>query len=108
MRKEDYNKPTYKCGICDSAYESIQQRMNCEMSCLKKQKEKEKAAAAAKLKAEKNTRFSEASAAIDNALALVNKCVEDYGEFSYNGKLEGSIEPIRNYFPSRLWHRFLF
>lgn len=101
-------KPAYKCGICDKEYSSVQERMNCEMTCIIKQKEAEKAAAEAKKKAEKDKRFAEASSAIDHAFALVNKCVEDYGSFSYNGKLKDAKEPITNYFPSRIWHRFLF
>lgn len=101
-------KPAYKCGICGKEHPSVQERMNCEMTCLKKQQEKEKAAAEAKKKAERDERFAEASNAIDNAFTLVNKCVEDYGEFAYNGKLKDSKEPITNYFPSRIWHRFFF
>lgn len=98
----------YKCGICDTVYDSVADRHNCEVSCLKKQKEEEKRAAEEKLKAEKKERFAEASAALENALALVNKCVEDYGSFQYNGKLDILDKLNMDYFPSKLWHHFWF
>ena len=103
-----YNKPMYKCAICDSVYEYVQDRTNCEMACVKKQQEEEKKAAAAKLKAEKDERFAETSAALDNALALVNKCVEDYGTFEYRGKYKGLDLLNMDFFPSKLWHHFWF
>ena len=108
MKDKTCDKVQYACGVCGAKYDTIQDRAKCEMACVKKIEEEAKKAAEAKKKAEKATRFSEASAAIDNAFALVNKCVEDYGEFVYNGKLENSNEPIRNYFPSRLWHHLFF
>lgn len=101
-------KSQYKCAICGATYDSVQSRMNCEMKCIKKQEEAEKAAAAAKLKAEKDTRFAEASAALDNAAALVNKCVEDYGSFKYTGKLKELDLVNMDFFPSKLWHHFWF
>ena len=103
-----YAKPKYKCGVCGEIYDSIAKRMKCEQECLHKQEVEAKKVAEAKKRAEKDARFAEASAAIDNAFALVNKCVEDYGEFAYVGKLKDAEEPIRNYFPSRLWHHFWF
>lgn len=98
----------YKCGICQTEYQDVQSRMNCEMSCLKKKQEEEKKATEAKKNAEKNTRFAEASNALDNAFALVNKCVEDYGAFRYNGKLKDLDALNLDFFPSKLWHHFWF
>ena len=103
-----YCKPQYKCAICGKIYDDVQERMNCEMVCLKKKKEEEKKAAQAKKNAEKNTRFAEASSALDNAFALVNKCVEDYGAFRYNGKLKDLDALNLDFFPSKLWHHFWF
>ena len=34
-----YSKPQYKCGICGTIFDSIEERMNCEANCIKKQKE---------------------------------------------------------------------
>lgn len=103
-----YNKPMYKCAICGEIYNSVQERMNCEMTCWKKQEEEAKKAAEAKKNAEKDARFEEASKALDNAFALVNKCVEDYGTFKYNGKLKDLDLLNMDFFPSKLWHHFWF
>lgn len=103
-----YTKQLYTCAICGESYSDVQDRMNCEMKCIAKQKEEARMAAEAKKKEERDARFTAASNAIDNALTLVNKCIEDYGSFSYTGKLKDSKEPIINYFPSRIWHRFFF
>lgn len=98
----------FKCAICGEVYESVKERSECETKCVAKVEADKKAALEAIKKAEKEARFVEASSAIDNALTLVNKCMEDYGEFDYNGKLKNSKEPLVNYFPSRIWHKFFF
>lgn len=101
-------KPVYKCGICGNKFTSVQERLNCEMSCIAKQKEEEKKAAEAKKKAEKEADYAEASAALDNALALVNKCVEKHGVFKYSGKMKDLDLLNMDFFPSKLWHHFWF
>ena len=103
-----YAKPQYKCAICGQIYDDVQGRMNCEMACVTKQKEEEKKAAEAKKKAEKDARFAEASAALDNALTLVNKCIEDYGSFNYSGKLKNLALANMDFLPSKLWHHLWF
>ena len=103
-----YNKQMYKCAICGEIYDSVQDRMNCEMTCVKKQQEEEKKAIEARLEAERDERFAEASAAIDNAFALVNKCIEDYGSFQYVGKVSNMDMLNMDFFPSKLWHHFWF
>lgn len=101
-----YCKPIYRCGICGKDYPSIAERMKCEQACLKKQQEEEKAAAEAKRKAEKDACFMEASNALDNAFAIVNKCIEKYGKFEYKGKLKELDMLNMDFFPSKLWHHF--
>lgn len=103
-----YNNHMYKCAICGEIYDDVQNRMNCEMACVKKKQEDEKKAEIKALKAERDSRFSEASVALDNALALINKCVEDYGSFKYNGKLSSLDLLNMDFFPSKLWHHFWF
>ena len=103
-----YATPKYKCAICGAIHDSVQERMKCEMACWKKQEEEAKKAAEAKKNAEKESRFSEASRAIENALALVNKCIEDYGTFKYDGKLKDLDLLNIDFFPSKLWHHFFF
>ena len=98
----------YKCEICGQEYESIQDRANCEMSCVKKQQEEEKAAAKAKKKAEQKSRYDEVNAALDNVYALVNKYIEDYGSFQYGGKYTGLDILNMDLFPSKILHHFFF
>ena len=98
----------YRCEICGKAYDSISERANCELACFTKIQEEAKAAAEAKYQKEKDGRFAEASAALDNALALVNKCVEDYGSFKYTGTIKDMDLVNMDFFPSKLWHHFWF
>ena len=103
-----YNKPMYKCGICDTVYNSIQERAACEIKCLKKQEQEAKAAAEAKIKAEKDTRSAEVTKALENAYTLLAKYIKDYGSYSYNGNLKELDMNTLDYFPSKLWHHFWF
>lgn len=99
---------TYKCGICGTEYSDIPSRMTCEASCLEKKAKEEKAEAEAKKKAEKDARQQEVTAALDNAYTLVDKYIEDYGAFEYNGKYKGLDMLNMDFFPSKLWHHFWF
>lgn len=110
MKEENkmYAKPQYKCAICGEIYDDVQYRINCEMKCLKKQQEEEKKAAEAKKRAEKNTRQQEVDAALDNAFALVNKFVEEYGTYRYNGKITDLDMAKMDLFPNKLWNHFFF
>lgn len=103
-----FAKPMYKCAICGNAYETIQERIKCETTCLKKQQEEEKAAAEAKKKAEKDSRYKEVNAALDNAYALLNKYIEDYGSFEYGGKYEGLDIFNMDLFPNKILRHFFF
>lgn len=101
--------PMYKCAVCGEVYDSIAQRMNCEQTCLKKKEEEERKAAEAKKNAERKADFEEASSAIDNALRLVNKCVEKHGTFKYDGELLNNLETLKvDFLPSKLLHYFMF
>ena len=109
MKNENkINDAKYKCEICGKEYSTISERAACEMNCAKKQEEEAKKAAEAKKQGEKDARFAEASAALDNAFALVNKCVEDYSTFKYTGKLKDLDMLNMDFFPSKLWHHFWF
>lgn len=99
---------TYKCAICGTEHTSIQDRSNCEMTCLKKKAEAERAAAEAKKKAEKDARQQEVSAALDNALTLVNKFIEDYGSYQYSGRMKDLNIANLDFLPSKLLHHFWF
>lgn len=100
-----YCKPIYKCGICGKEYPSIAERMKCEAACLKQQEEEAKKAAETKKKAEKDARTAEVTQAIEHASDLLNKYINDFGAYSYDGK---SLKDTSDFFwPSRLWHYFL-
>ena len=103
MEDRIYCKSAYKCGICGSEYESVQSRMNCEMTCIKKQKEEEKKAAEAKKFAEQKLRKEAVDEAIKRAAKLQREYVKDYGNYEYDG---GLVENI--FIPSKLWHYFGF
>lgn len=107
MEYEDkiYTNPKYKCAICGKIYDNVQERMNCEMACLKKQQEEAKKAAEAKKQAEKDDRAAEVTQAIEHAAELLNKYISDFGSYSYDGK---KLKDTSDFFwPSRLWHYFL-
>lgn len=114
-----FNETLYKCGVCGKAYESIAERAECELACVKR-KTQEEAEAAAKMKAaEKDARFAEVTCAIDSAYELLNKCIKDYGEYVYTGNLsELDMDVLKkfkvngysyeDFLPTKLLHYFLF
>ena len=74
-----YSKLQYKCGICDTVYNSIEERVKCETACLKKKKEEERKAAEMKKQQEQKARKKEVDEAVKKAKELKDKYVEDYG-----------------------------
>ena len=106
MKEE--NKTMYKCALCGREYDEIHKRAKCEMKCVELKKEQERKAAEAKKKAEKDARQQEVTAALDNAFSLVNKFIEDYGSYQYNGKVKDLNVSNMDFFPSKLWHHFWF
>lgn len=103
-----YVKPQYKCAICGKIYDDVQDRMTCEMACVKKQKEEKRAAAEAKKQAEKEARRTEVSEAIEHAMELLKKYTDDYGSFEFYSDLEDASDNHRLFWPSRLMHHFFF
>lgn len=97
-----YCKFTYKCGICGKEYSNVQERMNCEMACVKRQQEEEKKAAEAKKQAEKDARKAEVDEAFERLHELMTAFVKDYGHYEYDG------EATNFNWPSKLYHRFWF
>lgn len=80
------NKETYKCGICGTEHDNIFDRAKCEMACFEKQKEEARKLAESKKKAEKDARQLEVDKAIEYVDGLLEKFIEDYGSYHYNGK----------------------
>ncbi len=101
MENKVYCKPAYKCGICDSEYQSVQERMNCEIKCTKKQKEEERKAAEAKKVAEQKLRKEAVDEAIKRAAKLQNDYIKDYGHYEYEGEIVSNV-----FWPNKIWHFF--
>lgn len=94
-------KPMYKCAVCGEVYDSIEQRMNCEQTCLKKKAEEERKAAELKREAEYAVRKEEVDAAFDHAFELRDKLVRDYGSYVYH---KATVNNSDLYFPFKwLW-----
>ena len=78
----------YKCAICGSAHEKIEDRAKCEMACVEKIKEDEAKAAAEKKAKEQAIRKKEVDDAFDFAYKLKKKYIEDYGHYSTIREIE--------------------
>lgn len=102
MENQMHYKLSYKCGICGSEFASVQERMNCEMSCVKKQKEEEKKAAEAKKREEQKARKAEIDAALKNLQKLLANYINEYGHYEY-----GDDNEIGHFhWPSRIYRHF--
>ena len=97
---------TYKCSLCGSEHTSVKARAECELKCYKKQEDLAKAAAEQKKKAAEIASAAAVSKALDDAYDLLNKHMELYGYFKYNGKV-GDLSSLNlDFFPTKLWHHF--
>lgn len=111
MKNDDNNmyvKPQYKCAICGEIYDDVQNRMNCEMKCLKKKQEEEKKAAEAKKKAEKDARKKEVDEAFENLIKLHDAYIEDYGYYEYERNDIDKSTISMPHWPNKFWHNFWF
>lgn len=95
----------YTCALCGKSYDSVIERAKCEQKCYAKQQEEEKKATEAKKKEEQKARHDEVTKAIDGACDLLNRYMEDYGYYGYNGK---NINTLDDILPSKFLHKFLF
>lgn len=96
-----YCKPVYKCGICNTEYPTVRERMSCERTCVKKQDEEEKKAAEAKKVAEQKLRKEAVDEAIKRAAKLQSDYVKDYGHYEYEGEIVPNV-----FWPNKIWHLF--
>ena len=94
-------KHTYKCGICNTEYSTVKERMSCEKSCIKKQEEEERKAAELKKAEEQKMRKEAVDEAIKRAVKLQNDYVKDYGHYEYEGEIIPNV-----FWPSKIWHLF--
>ena len=79
-------KPQYRCAICNTPYDEIEDRMKCEQKCLKKQEEERKKRKQEAMKAKKDERYKEVIDAINKAENLYEKYLDDYGAFTYTNE----------------------
>jgi hypothetical protein len=73
----------YKCAICGKEHEDVKNRVECELTCLKKQEEEKKLAAAKKKAEEQATRKKAVDDALDYAYKLKDEYIKDYGSYVY-------------------------
>lgn len=69
----------YECGICGKEYAAIEGRINCETTCLAKQKEAEEFARKQKLEEEKEVRKAVIEEKCEEVLRLMRSYMRDYG-----------------------------
>ena len=84
-------KPQYRCAICNTAYDEIEDRTKCEQTCLKKQAEERKKRQQEALSAKKDERYKELCDAISKTSELYRKYLKDYGSFYYGDDSTNSI-----------------
>ena len=102
MENKMYAKPQYKCAICETIYDDLKDRVNCETKCIKKQEEEAKKAVELKKQQEHATRKADVDAKVKAAMEAVKKYNRDYGFYTYDGEITNTIDD----FPSKLLSYF--
>lgn len=69
----------YKCGICGMAHSDIADRIDCETTCLAKQREAEEATRLLELEEEREFRQALIEEKYEELVRLVYDYVKDYG-----------------------------
>lgn len=86
MENKMFAKPMYKCAICEKIFEDVLSRANCELECIKRVEEEARKAEEAKKKEEQNIRKAEVDAAVSIAFDLMDKYIEDFGNYEFKPK----------------------
>ena len=108
MENTIYNKPMYKCAICDAIYDTVVDRMNCEAACIKKSEDEARKIADEQRQAERNERKKEVEVAICTANDLLRQYLNDYGSYDFYCDLSDITENYEPFWPSRLIHDWVF
>lgn len=103
MENKMYTKPQYKCGVCGTIFDSIAERANCEVKCLKKQEEEAKKAAEAKRKEEQTKRKAKIDKMVEDLANEVNAYTKDYGWYEYSGNNSKNVDWI-----NKMWDYFFY
>lgn len=74
----------YKCEICGHSYENLEDRIDCEVKCLRDRKIAEENRKKIELEEKKEARRAEVEAAQKKYLELLEAYIKDYGVFSSN------------------------
>ena len=69
----------YECGICGKEFSNVVDRIDCETTCLAKQREAEEIARKQKLEEEKETRRAVIEEKCEEVLRLMRSYMRDYG-----------------------------
>jgi len=101
MENKMYARPMYKCGVCETIFDNLRDRANCECACLKRQEEETKKAAELKKKAEQAARKVEVDEAFAHAIELKNAYLKDYDTYEYTYEaVTNAFEDINDEWPS--------
>ena len=79
----DSNKTTYRCAICDKAYDTIDERVSCETKCLAARKKAQAELEKKRLEEKKTTRKAEIEKKYKELSALVKDYCKELGESRY-------------------------
>lgn len=98
-------KSMYKCAFCDSVYENIEERMNCERKCLIDQQTKAKKEAEEQKAKERDARYKEVCEALNKANELRQKYLEDYGCFVCETDIDFVYDNDIRDFVRKFWYQ---
>lgn len=73
--------PRYKCAICGKNYNTIEERIKCESTCLAEHKAAEEKKQREILKAEKQTRYDHIKGLLSEVNDEIKSYLDDYGTF---------------------------
>jgi len=103
MENKMYTKPQYKCGVCGKIYDSIIERAQCEVTCVKHQEEEARKAAELKKQEEQASRKANVDAQVKTTLNAIKEYTHDYGYYHYDGDISYVVE---DFLPLKILHHF--
>lgn len=90
----------YYCGVCNKAYENLEERAKCETKCLKERAKAEEALRKQKLEEEKKVRYKEIECMWKALNGLISGYIKDYGSIQlgerrlFNDDYFGTIDKL--------------
>ena len=80
-KKYNANSPIYQCAICGKNYNTVEERIKCEIECLAKYEESEKKKREEILQAEKKKRYEHIKELLSEANEELKEYLIDYDSF---------------------------